>query len=86
VGAEYVVRSCGERVFVDGAAEPVVSADPKVVEVGDECRERCERRGLVKGALRPMLVVVSLVFAQACPGSDRPALPSTFLPPPMFVS
>ncbi len=55
--------SCGERVFVDGAAEPVVAADSKVVEVGDEWGERCERRGLVKGAVRPVLVVVSLVFA-----------------------
>jgi hypothetical protein len=52
--------SCGERVFVDGAAEPVVAADPKVVEVGDEWGERCERRGLVKGAVRPDLVVVSM--------------------------
>jgi hypothetical protein len=48
--------SCGERVFVDGAAEPVVPADPKVVEVGDEwgrgvsgeawSRERCGRCSL----------------------------------------
>ena len=56
--------SCGEGVFVDDAAEPVVSADPNVVEVDDGCGERSERRGLVKGAVRPVLVVVSLVFAQ----------------------
>ena len=35
------------------SAEPVVPADPKVVEVGNECADRCERRGLVKGEVRP---------------------------------
>ena len=49
---------------MDGAAEPVVPADPKVVEVGDQCGERCKRRGLVKGAVPPVPVVVSLVCAQ----------------------
>jgi hypothetical protein len=40
----------------------VATKDAEVVQVGDAIRQRAQRRGLVQGAMRPVLVVKVLVL------------------------
>src|SRR5664279_2389308 len=57
-------RSCGERVFVDEAADAVVPADSEGVEVGDGRWYRLHGWRLVERSVRAVLVVMSLVLAE----------------------
>ena len=57
-------RSCGERVFVDEAADAVVPSDSEGVEVGDGRWYRREGCRLLEGSVRAVLVVMSLVLAE----------------------
>jgi hypothetical protein len=56
--------SCGERVFVDDAADPVVAVDADGVEVGNRCWEGLEGCCLIEGAVRPVGVVVGLILTK----------------------
>jgi hypothetical protein len=53
-------RSCDQAIFVDQATDASVSSDAVLVEI-DRFGQRCQRRGAVQGAVRPVLVVVGLV-------------------------
>src|ERR1039458_54548 len=59
-------RSCDQAIFVDQATDASVSSDAVLVEI-DRVGQRLQRRGAVQGAVRPMLVMVSLVLAQDPP-------------------
>src|ERR1035441_2322659 len=59
-------RSCDQAIFVDQATDASVSSDAVLVEI-DRVRQRCQRRGAVQRAVRPVLVVVDLVLVQDPP-------------------
>src|ERR1039457_4829513 len=59
-------RSCDQAIFVDQATDASVSSDAVLVEI-DRVGQRCQRRGAVQAAVRPVLVVVDLVLAQDPP-------------------
>ena len=56
--------SCGERVFVDDAADPVAAVDADSVEVGNRCWEGLEGCCLIEGAVRLVGVVVGLILTK----------------------
>ena len=59
-------RSCDQAIFVDQAADASVSSDAVLLKI-DRVGQRFQRCGAVRGAVRPMLVVVDLVVAQDPP-------------------
>src|ERR1019366_6840591 len=59
-------RSCAQAIFVDQASDASVSSDAVLLKI-DRFGQRLQRRGTVQGAVRPVLVVVSLVVAQDPP-------------------
>ena len=56
--------SCGERVFVDDAADPVAAVDADGVEVGNRCWQGLEGCCLIEGAVRLVGVVVGLILTK----------------------
>ena len=52
VGAENL---CHQAIFVDHATHAVMPPDPEVIQVGDAIWQRPQWRGLVQGAVRPVL-------------------------------
>jgi hypothetical protein len=52
VGAENL---CHQAIFVNHAPGAIAPPDTEVVQVGDAIRQRAERRGLVQGAVQPVL-------------------------------
>ena len=58
--------SCDQAIFVDQATDASMSADAILLKI-DRFGQRSQRRGTVQRAVRPMLVMVDLVFAQDPP-------------------
>jgi len=58
--------SCDQPIFVDHATDLSLLSDAVQVEV-DRLGQRFQRRGAVQKAVRPVLIVVSLVLAQDLP-------------------
>jgi hypothetical protein len=56
-------RSCDQAIFVDQATDARMSSDAVLLKI-DRVGQRLQRRGAVQRAVRPMLVMVSLVLAQ----------------------
>jgi hypothetical protein len=59
VGAKNSAALCDLRVFVDQPAKAVTSDDLDIVP--DRVRKGSQRSGLAQGAMRAMLIEVSLV-------------------------
>jgi len=55
---------CDVLVFVEESSGAVASLDAEALEVDHVVRQRSERRGLAKSAVRPMLVVEGLVIVE----------------------
>ena len=51
----------------------VTPLDPELIEVGDAIRQRAQRRGQIRGAMRPVVVAEVLVLAQH--GHQVPLVP-----------
>jgi hypothetical protein len=66
VGAETSSKSCEQAIFVDLAPDASVSSDAVLLKI-DGFGQWLQRRGAVQGAVRPVLIVVSLVLAQDPP-------------------
>jgi hypothetical protein len=60
--------SCEQAIFVDLATDANVSSDAVLLKI-DGFGQRFQRRGAVPGAVRPVLIVVSLIITQLC-GAD----------------
>ena len=58
--------SCDQAIFVDQATGASVFSDAVLLQI-DRFGQRCQRRGAVQRAVRPMLVMVGLVVAQDPP-------------------
>ena len=58
--------SCDQPIFVDHATDVSVFSDAVAVEI-DRLGQWFQRRGAVRGAMRPVLIVVGLVLAQDLP-------------------
>ena len=59
VGAENL---CHQAILMNHAASAVTSLNPEPVEVGDVAGQRAQRRGLLQGAVRPVVVEEVLVL------------------------
>src|ERR1017187_4712849 len=59
-------RSCDQAIFVDQATGASVPSDAGLLKI-DRVGQRFQRRGAVQGAVRPVLIVMSLVLAQDSP-------------------
>jgi hypothetical protein len=55
-------ESCDQAIFVDQGTGVSQFSDAVLVEI-DRLGKRFQRRGCVQGAVRPVLVVVSLVIS-----------------------
>ena len=55
--------SCNEAIFADQATDASVPSDAVLLKI-DWFGQRFQRRGAVQGAVRPVLIVVSLILAQ----------------------
>src|ERR1035441_6440270 len=58
--------SCDQAIFVDQATDASLFSDAVLVEI-DRFGQWLQRCGCVRGAVRPVLIVMSLVFAQDPP-------------------
>lgn len=56
-------KSCEQAMFVDLATDASVSSDAVLLKI-DGFGQRFQRRGAVQGAVRPVLIVVSLILTQ----------------------
>ena len=56
-------KSCEQAIFVDLATAAGVSSDAVLLKI-DRFGQRFQRRGTVQGAVRPVLIVVSLILTQ----------------------
>jgi hypothetical protein len=55
--------SCNEAIFADQATDASVPSDAVLLKI-DWFGQRFQRRGAVQGAVRPVLIMVSLILAQ----------------------
>src|ERR1017187_10682624 len=58
--------SCDQAIFADQGTDARLSSDAVLTEI-DRLGQRCQRRGAVQGAVRPVLIVVALVLARDPP-------------------
>jgi hypothetical protein len=61
VGAENL---CHQAILMNHASGTVAPLDPELIQVGDAIGQRAQRRGLVQGSVRPVLVAEIRVLAQ----------------------